>query len=87
MFSELRLQHCLAHYADCKVLLNLVTAIICNEAFETSKADEADLAKQPLASTLRIPKLTCGQGGSGAPGPVRLKLQKEQEMREFKDRR
>ncbi|CAE7933557.1 unnamed protein product [Symbiodinium necroappetens] len=41
------------------VLLNLVTAIICNEAFETSKADEADLA--------------------------RLKLQKEQEMREFKD--
>eukprot|EP00439_Symbiodinium_sp_Y106_P083752 s162_g24.t1 len=42
------------------VLLNLVTAIICNEAFETSKADEADLARQ-------------------------LKLQKEQEMREFKD--
>lgn len=28
------------------VLLNLVTAIICNEAFETSKADESDLAKQ-----------------------------------------
>ncbi|CAJ1326905.1 unnamed protein product [Effrenium voratum] len=28
------------------VLLNLVTAIICNEAFETSKCDEADMAKQ-----------------------------------------
>ncbi|CAL1142031.1 unnamed protein product, partial [Cladocopium goreaui] len=28
------------------VLSNLVTALICNEAFETSKADEADLAKQ-----------------------------------------
>lgn len=28
------------------VLSNLVTALICNEAFETSKADESDLAKQ-----------------------------------------
>lgn len=28
------------------VLLNLITAIVCNEAFETSKNDEADLAKQ-----------------------------------------
>ena len=31
-----------------EVLLNLVTAIVCNEAFETSRADEADLAKQWL---------------------------------------
>lgn len=26
----------------------MVTAIICNEAFETSKCDEADMAKQQL---------------------------------------
>lgn len=32
-----------------EVLLNLITAIVCNEAFETSKNDEADLAKQPLS--------------------------------------
>lgn len=33
---------------NAEVLLNLVTAIVCNEAFETSRADEADLAKQWL---------------------------------------